>query len=99
MVEMDSVHSYDMFTDLGKETKALGGYKKIWCHLVYDVKKDGQHKFRFVAGGLLTDPPLSSIYSGVVSLCSVQLIVFLAELNGLELWGADVGNAYLEAKP
>jgi hypothetical protein len=25
------------------------------------------------------------------------LIVFLADLNGLELWGADVGNAYLEA--
>jgi hypothetical protein len=22
----------------------------------------------------------------------------MAELNGLELWGADVGNAYLEAK-
>jgi hypothetical protein len=22
----------------------------------------------------------------------------LAELNGLELWGADVGNAYLEVK-
>jgi Reverse transcriptase (RNA-dependent DNA polymerase) len=25
------------------------------------------------------------------------LIVFLAELNALELWGADIGNAYLEA--
>jgi Reverse transcriptase (RNA-dependent DNA polymerase) len=28
----------------------------------------------------------------------IRLIVFLAELNGLELWGADVGNVYLEAK-
>jgi Reverse transcriptase (RNA-dependent DNA polymerase) len=26
------------------------------------------------------------------------LVVFLAELNGFALWGADVGNAYLEAK-
>jgi hypothetical protein len=25
--------------------------------------------------------------------------IFLAELNGLELWGDDVGSAYLEAKP
>jgi hypothetical protein len=25
------------------------------------------------------------------------LVVFLAELNTLELWGADVVNAYLEA--
>ena len=24
--------------------------------------------------------------------------MFIAELNGLQLWGADVGNAYLEAK-
>ena len=23
--------------------------------------------------------------------------MFLAELNNLELWGADVGNAYLQA--
>ena len=28
----------------------------------------------------------------------IRLITFLAELNMLELWGADVGNAYLEAK-
>jgi Reverse transcriptase (RNA-dependent DNA polymerase) len=26
------------------------------------------------------------------------LIAFLVELNGLSLWGADVGSAYLEAK-
>jgi Reverse transcriptase (RNA-dependent DNA polymerase) len=26
------------------------------------------------------------------------LVVFLAKLNSLELWGADIGNAYLEAK-
>jgi Reverse transcriptase (RNA-dependent DNA polymerase) len=27
----------------------------------------------------------------------IRAIVFLAEFNQLELWGADVGNAYLEA--
>ena len=26
------------------------------------------------------------------------MIMFISELNGLQLWGADVGNAYLEAK-
>jgi hypothetical protein len=36
-------------------------------------------------------------YSGVVSLKSMRLITFLAELNQLELWGADVGNAYLKS--
>jgi hypothetical protein len=38
------------------------------------------------------------VYSGVVSLRGNRLVVCLAELNNLELWGAQVGNAYLEAK-
>ena len=36
-------------------------------------------------------------YSGVVSLRDIRLAMFLAELNDLQLWGADVGNAYLQA--
>ena len=27
----------------------------------------------------------------------LRLLIFLGELNNLELWGADIGNAYLEA--
>ena len=38
------------------------------------------------------------MYSGVVSLRGIRLVTFLAELNNLALWRADVGNAYLEAK-
>jgi hypothetical protein len=35
---------------------------------VFDVKHDGRHKARYVAGGHLTDVPNESVYSGVVSL-------------------------------
>ena len=28
---------------------------------------------------------------------NLKLVVFLGKLNNLELWGADIGNAYLEA--
>ena len=45
----------------------------------------------------MTNPAKDSIYSGVVGLRSLRIISFLAELNGLELMAADVGNAYLEA--
>jgi hypothetical protein len=65
--------------------------------MVYDGKHDGRHKASLVAGGHLTDPNTDIVYSGVVSLRGIRLVVFLAELNGLELWGADVGNTYLEA--
>ena len=32
-----------------------------------------------------------------MSLRGIRLVLFLAELNGLEEWGTDIGNAYLEA--
>jgi hypothetical protein len=66
--------------------------------MIYDVKHDGRHKARFVTGGHLTDLNTLSVYSGVVSLRGVRLVVFLAGLSSLELWGADIGSAYLEAK-
>ena len=65
---------------------------------MFDVKHDGRHKARYVAGGHLTDPPLDILYSGIVSLQSLWLVIFLAELNGLQLYAADVGNAYVEGR-
>ena len=32
-----------------------------------------------------------------MSLRHLRLVIFLGKLNNLELWGADIGNAYLEA--
>jgi hypothetical protein len=65
---------------------------------IYAVKHAGRHKSQLVAGGHMTEVPIESVYSGVVSLKGLRLIMFLAELNHLEIWATDVGNAYLEAK-
>ena len=73
------------------------GYHRIKVHLVFAVKFDGRHKARLVADGHLTPEPIENIYSGVVSLRNLGLVIFLGKLNNLELWGADIGNAYLEA--
>jgi hypothetical protein len=88
---------YNTFVDKGLGGAAPSGYKKIRYQMIYDVKHDGCHKARLVAGGNLTDPNAESVYSRVVSLQGIQLIVFLAELNESELWGADVDNDYIEA--
>ena len=98
VTELTQIQEYETFESKGKGAKVPIGYKQIRCHFVFDVKHDGRHKARYVAGGHLTDPPLESVYSGVVSLRSLRLMIFIAELNGLELYAADVGNAYLEAK-
>ena len=97
-MELDQIDECEVFRGLGCEAKAPAGYKKIRVHFIYDVKHDGRHKARLVADGHLTEIPLSSVYSGVVSLRGLRLLVFLAELNGLDTWATDIGNAYLEAK-
>ena len=96
--EMRQLLEYETFIDKGKDGIPPSGYKKIRCHMIYDVKHDGRHKARLVAGGHLTDPNTDSVYSSVVSLRGIRLVTFLSELNNLELWGTDVGNAYLEAR-
>ena len=64
---------------------------------MFAVKFDGRHKARVVADGHLTPEPIENIYSGVVSLRNHRLVIFLCKLNHLDLWGADIGYAYLEA--
>ena len=61
------------------------------------VKFDGRNKARLVADSHLSPEPVENIYSGVVSLRNLRLVIFLGKLNNLDIWGADIGNAYLEA--
>ena len=102
-LELTQIHEYKVFRDTGKAKFHNGkvvtpdGFQKIRVHFVYAVKHDGRFKARLVADGHLTKEPVESIYSGVASLRSLRMVVFLSQLNNLEIWGADVGNAYLEA--
>ena len=98
-LEMDLMKAYSVFKDLGhvSRTRPPKGHRQIRVHLVFDVKHDGRHRARLVADGNLTDVPLESVYSGVVSLRGFRLVIFLAELNGMEAWATDVSSAYLEA--
>ena len=96
-LEIAQLHKYKTFCSLGRGRSKPPDYKMIRCHFIYAVKHDGRHKAQMVAGGHLTDTPLTSVYSGVVSLRSIRIIAFVAELNALDLFSTDVGNAYLEA--
>lgn len=104
-LELSQLDDYTVFVDHGKAIlngrkvlNAPEGYLRIRVRCVYDVKHDGHHKARIVTGGHLTPVPVENVYSGVVYIRSIRLVIFLAELNKLDVWGADIGNAYLEAK-
>jgi hypothetical protein len=82
-----------------RQGKFKPGYQEIKCHMIFDVKMDGNftRKARLVAGGHMTEAPASITYSSVVSRDSVRIAFMLAALNGLDVFAADVGNAYLNA--
>ena len=82
---------------MGSNSQIPSSFKKISNHLIFAVKHDGRHKARMVADGYLTDITLDSVYSGVVILRGLRLVVFVGELNDLETYVNDIGNAYLEA--
>ena len=95
-LEMNQLDDYNTFINHGSN-KPPDGYKKIKVHLIFDIKHDGRNKARCVADGHLTDIPVDSVYSRVVSLRGLRMMLFLAKLNKLDIWATDIGNAYLEA--
>ena len=104
--ELDQINEYQVFIDHGRAkydpkskriTNAPQGCQKINVHLVFACKDDGCHKARQVACGHLTPDPIDNIYSGVVSTRLLRLTIFLSKLHNMKAWGADIGNAYLEA--
>ena len=96
-LETDQTNEFKTLRGNGYRTPPPEGYTKVPRHTVYDVKHDGRRKSRFVGGGHRTTAPTESTYSGVVSLQGTRLVTYLAEHNGLQLWGTDIGSAYLQS--
>ena len=99
-LEIELIKEYQVFKDHGKVVYEKGkvrnapkDHQKIRVHFLFDVKHCGKFKARIVIDEHLTKEPNETVYSGVVSLRNLRLAMFLAELNDLQLWGADVGNA------
>jgi hypothetical protein len=92
--EMKNVNPAFSFHD---DDKVPNGYKKIDCHVEFDIKVDLTRKARLVAGGHQTKVPKALVYSSVVSRNSVQIALTTASLNGLDVLAVDVQNAYLNA--
>jgi Reverse transcriptase (RNA-dependent DNA polymerase) len=81
-------------------SRKLPAYQKIGCHMIFDIKMDGQftRKARFIANGNETrDIASHHTYASVVTRESVRIAFLYAALNDLDILGCDVSNAYLNA--
>ena len=89
--EMKNVKFAFKFLDEG--TKMPIGFKKITCHLIFNMKFDLTRKARYVGGGHLAQVSPSLSYSSVVSQDSVCIMFLVAALNDLDVKMCDIGNA------
>ena len=85
------------FEILDEGSHASHGWKQVTGHLVWDVKMDFTRKARWVLNGHKTPDPIGSTYAGVVSRESVCIALTYAALNDLDVFAADIRNAYLQA--
>eukprot|EP00957_Ditylum_brightwellii_P044796 3398256-Ditylum_brightwellii.AAC.1 len=60
---MDKTYKYKAFKTLGKGGRKPKDHVMIQVCLVYNVKQDGRHKGRFVAGGHMTELNMDTYYS------------------------------------
>ena len=70
---MSQLDEYSKFIEYNIEKAAPQGYKRIKTNLIYDIRLDGRHKARCVPDAHLTDMPIDSVYSGVVSLRGLRI--------------------------
>ena len=87
------------FEEFSEDPSTLPGYQEITCHMIFDVKlsENFRRKARFVADGYKVKASSSVTYSTVVSRDSVRILLTTAAFHGLNVLGADVQNAFLEA--
>ena len=85
------------FDILPEGQKPPSNYSKASGHLVFDVRMTFERKARWVKDGHRTATPENSTYAGVVSRESIRIALTYAALNGLDVFGADIQNAYLQA--
>ena len=73
------------------------GWTKSSGHWVFDIKMNFERKARWVKDGHKCPDPESSPYAGVVSRESVRILLTYAALLGIDVYAADIRNAYLQA--
>ena len=65
--------------------------------MVFDVTLDLTRKTRLVADGHFTPDPVDSTYADVNSREAVKIVLTCAALHSLDIWVADILNAFMQA--
>ena len=86
------------FKFLYNRSKLLTFFKKITCHLIFDLKFDLTRKSRYIGGVHLTQVPESMSYSSVVSRYSVRIMFLKGGFYYLDINMCDIWIAYINVE-
>ena len=95
--EIASLLSLSCFDFHPPDSKPGPDYQFVKLTMVYEVKQNGCHKERVVAGGHLVDPRSISTHSTIVKGVSVCLLDVIAHCDNLKVLCGDVGNTFVTA--
>ena len=84
------------FVILENNQQVPEGWRKLSGRLVFDIKIDFKLEDIWVLDGHKNPFPTISTYSGVVPIDSIWNIFTYATLNDVDIWVADIKNAYLQ---
>ena len=96
-IKRETENASVVFEILEDGKRPSAAHKKVTFHMIYDIKMDFTRKTRLAEEWCSTKNPVTSTYSGVFSRESVRIAFTYAALNGLDVWAADVQNAFLLA--
>ena len=96
-IEKEMLNVGIAFEVIPEDKSAPVGWRKVTGHLVFDVKMDFTRKARWVLDGHKTPSPIGSTYAGVVSRETVRIAFTYAAFNDLDVFAANIRNAYLQA--
>ena len=95
--ELATMEKNKVFRILTRGQRAPYNYQFAPLHMVFDIKADGTHKARFVAGGHIVDSSGYAAYASVVKTSNFRILMTLAEREQLQMITGDIGGAYLNA--
>jgi hypothetical protein len=96
--ELKQINDFRTFQRLKKGESLSSAYQRIPYFIVFAAKFDGRRKARLVANGSRCQMDHEDTYSGVVGMESVRIGFLIAEMNGLQVYAADISSAYLHSK-
>ena len=84
------------FKILKENEKLPVGFRKVTGYLAFNIKMDFTCKARQVLDSCKTPLPKGSIYARVVLRESIRIAFTYATLNGVNMFIANIRNAYLQ---